>query len=172
MSSTLYGLSRALAWFGGLLLALIAAMSVASIAGRALTTIGLGPVPGDFELVEAGTALAVFCFMPWAHLKRGHAMVDLFWNAYPPALQRALNVLADGAMFAVWALLVWRMGVVTEDYRANGEVSFILQMPVWWGYAASLLPASVGVLVYALRLLEDLGLASAPADLGPAGGGH
>ena len=66
----------------------------------------------------------------------------------------------------------WRMGVAMADYRGNGEVSFILQMPVWWGYAASMLPACIGVLVYALRLLEDLGLATAPADLGPAGGGH
>ena len=41
------------------MLVLIALMSVASIVGRALSGLGLGPVPGDFELVEAGTALAV-----------------------------------------------------------------------------------------------------------------
>jgi hypothetical protein len=55
-----------MAWFGAFVLVLLAAMSVVSIAGRALSGLGLGPVPGDFELVEAGTALAVFCFLPWA----------------------------------------------------------------------------------------------------------
>jgi hypothetical protein len=125
MSATIYGLSRALSWFGGGVLALLALLSVFSIAGRALSGsgLGLGPVPGDFELVEAGTALAVFCFLPWAHLKRGHATVDLFWRLYPRSMQRVLNVLADALMLAVWLLLVWRMGVATGDYRSNGEVA-------------------------------------------------
>jgi TRAP-type C4-dicarboxylate transport system permease small subunit len=172
MNKIIYGLSRALAWFGGFVLTLIALLTVASIIGRALTGLGLGPVPGDFELVEAGAALAVFCFMPWAHLRRGHATVDLLWGRYPKGLQRALEILADVSMLAVWAVLVWRMGVSTLDYYENGEVSFILQMPVWWGYAASLPPALIGCLVYAWRVLEDLGLATEPPGLGAAGGSH
>jgi len=163
MTNTIYGLSRLLAWFGAFVLVLLAVLSVLSIAGRALSGIGLGPVPGDFELVEAGTALAVFCFMPWAHLKRGHAAVDLLWRAYPRPMQRVLEVLTDAAMLVVWCLLVWRMGVAMLDYRENGEVTFILQFPVWWGYAASLVPAAFGCVVYAWRLLETLGLAQPPA---------
>ena len=74
-------------------------------------------MPGDFELVEAGTALAVFCFLPWAHLKRGHAVVDLFWRAYPPALQRLLDVAADLLMLGVWLLLVWRMALAMANMK-------------------------------------------------------
>lgn len=172
MGIFVYSSSRVLNWFGGLVLAAIALMSAASITGRALSGIGLGPVRGDFELVEAGTALAVFCFLPWAHLRRSHAMVDLFWGSYPPAMKHALTVAADALMLVVWGLLVWRMGVAMLDYRGNAEVSFILQMPVWWGYAASFVPAVFGCLVYAWRLLEDLGLARPPADFAYAGGGH
>jgi hypothetical protein len=36
------------------------------------------------------------------------------------------------------------MGVAMLDYRDNGEVTFILQFPVWWGYAASMVPAVIG----------------------------
>ena len=172
MSHPIYALSRGMAWFGGAVLTLIALMSVASIAGRALSGFGLGPVPGDFELVEAGAALAVFCFLPWCHLRRGHAVVDLFWNTYPKGLQRVLSLLTDLAMAAVWVLLVWRMGLATVEYRANGEVSFILQMPVWWGYAASMLPAVACCVVYVWRVLEDLGWATEPAGFGSGGGGH
>jgi TRAP-type C4-dicarboxylate transport system permease small subunit len=173
MSTLIYGISRAMAWVGGAVLTVIALLSVASIAGRALSGLGLGPVPGDFELVEAGTALAVFCFMPWAHLRRGHAMVDLFWNAYPPSMRRVLEVLADALMLVVWVLLVWRMAIATGDYRENGEVTFILQMPVWWGYAASLVPALGGCIVYAWRVLEDFGLVAPPLGIEPAPtGGH
>ena len=75
-------------------------------------------------------------------------------------------------MLAVWLLLVWRMSVAMGEYRHNDEVSFILQMPVWWGYAASMLPALVGCVAYAWRLLESLGLASPPPGFVMAGGGH
>lgn len=172
MSQFIYNTSRYLAWFGGLVLTLVAVMSVVSIAGRSLSFAGLGPVPGDFELVEAGTALAVFSFLPWCHLKRSHADVAMFWHSYPAALQRILIVLTDALMLFVWLVLVWRMGVMTFEYRANGEVSFILQMPVWWGYAASLAPAVFGCLAYAWRLLESLHVVAPQAGFTTAEGGH
>ena len=172
MNKIIYGLSRAMAWLGAVVLTLIALMSVVSIIGRALSGFGLGPVPGDFELVEAGTALAVFCFLPWCHLKGGHAVVDMLWNSYPPGLQRALMVMSDALMFIVWLLLVWRMSVAMGEYRHNDEVTFILQMPVWWGYAASMPAAVIGVVAYGWRLLESLGLASPPQGFVMAGGGH
>ena len=63
-------------------------MTVVSIVGRASLTWAwvLGPVPGDFELVEVGTGFAVFAFLPWCQLKRGHATVDLFTSeVFAPA---------------------------------------------------------------------------------------
>lgn len=172
MSTFIYRLSRWLAWLGAAVLAALAVVTVVSIIGRALVFAGLGPVPGDFELVEAGTALAVFCFLPWCHLKNGHAVVDLFWKAYPAPLRRLLDVFSDALMLVVWVLLVWRMGIALGDYYGNGEVSFILQMPVWWGYAVSIGPAMVGCLVYAWRLLETLGLAKRPEGFAMATGAH
>ncbi|MFH1871659.1 MAG: TRAP transporter small permease [Pseudomonadota bacterium] len=164
MTKLVYATSRWMAWFGALVLVLLAVVSVISIAGRALSFAGLGPVPGDFELVEAGTALAVFCFLPWCHLRRAHADVTMLWHAYPPRMQRLLEGFSDALMLVIWVLLVWRMGVATLEFRANGEVSFILQMPVWWGYAASFVPAVLGCLAYAWRLLETVGLVVADAD--------
>jgi hypothetical protein len=67
---------------------------------------------------------------------------------------------------------VWRMGVSMLDYRGYGEVTFILQFPVWWGYAVSMLPAVGGCIVYAWRLGEDMGLVRPPAGFESAGGAH
>jgi hypothetical protein len=172
MSKFIYDTSRFMAWFGGFVLTGLAVLSVVSIAGRAFSFAGLGPVPGDFELVEAGTALAVFCFLPWCQLNRRHADVNLFWFLYPSSLRRVLSIASDGLMLLVWLLLVWRMGVATLGYRANGEVTFILQMPVWWGYAASMIPAVLGCIIYFWRLLESLGLVAAPRDFVADGGGR
>jgi TRAP-type C4-dicarboxylate transport system permease small subunit len=172
MGKFIYDISRYMAWFGGLVLTLIAVVSVLSIAGRAFSFAGLGPVPGDFELVEAGTALAVFCFLPWCHLKRSHADVSMLWHFYPKTMRRILMVLVEVLTLVVWCLLVWRMGLAMLEYRENNEVTFILQMPVWWGYAASLLPGLFGCVVYALRLIEALGLATTPEGFKAAEGGH
>lgn len=172
MNKFIYGVSRGLAWFGALVLTALATISVLSIVGRAFAFAGLGPIRGDFELVEAGTALAVFCFLPWCHLRRGHATVDMLWPLYPTRLRNGLEIVTEALMLVVWVLLTWRMGVAMADYRANGEVSFILQMPVWWGYAASMVPAAFGCVAYAWRLLETLGLAAPPAGLTSTGSAH
>ncbi|HPK31183.1 TRAP transporter small permease [Ottowia sp.] len=172
MNRWIYGLARGLAWVGGLVLVALTVMSVVSILGRAASSWGLGPVPGDFELVEAGTAVAVFCFMPWCHLMRGHAVVDILWRAYPPFLQRLLNALSQLLMFGVWVLLTWRMAYGLQDYYENGETSFILHMPVWWGYALCMVAALLGCLVYLWALLESLGAAKPPEEIEFSGGGH
>lgn len=172
MSKIIYGTSRYMAWFGGFVLTVLAVLSVVSIAGRAFSFTGLGPVPGDFELVEAGTALAVFCFLPWCQLKQRHADVNLFWPMFPSSMRRVLMVASDGLMLLVWLLLVWRMWVAMLGYRDNEEVSFILQMPVWWGYAASMIPAVLGCGIYLWRLLESLGLVAAHQDVIVTGGDH
>lgn len=163
-----YATARAFALFGVLVLCALALMSLVSIVGRALIPWGLKPVPGDFELVEMGTALAVFSFLPWCHLRHGHAVVDLIWGTYPRWLQRLLQCFADLLMLVVWALLVWRMGVAAFEYRAKGEVTFILQLPIWWGYALSLVPAALGVVAAFWRVLESAALVAPAAQ---AGGG-
>lgn len=172
MGNIIYTLSRAMTWFGAFVLAILSAITVVSIAGRSLSFAGLGPVPGDFELVEAGTALAVFCFLPWAHLRGGHATVDLFWKSFSAPVRRMLEVVADALMLVVWVLLVWRMSVAMLDYKENAETTFILQFPVWWGYALSFIPAIVGCVAYFWRLLESLGVAEQPAGFGRSGAMH
>ena len=55
MTTWVFRLARWSAIVGGVVLCAITLMSVTSITGRALSGVGLGPVPGDFELVEVGT---------------------------------------------------------------------------------------------------------------------
>lgn len=64
MIAFIYRLSQWAAIIGGLALVALTLMIVASVSGRAMLGLGLGPVPGDFELVEVGTAIAVFFFLP------------------------------------------------------------------------------------------------------------
>lgn len=140
-------LARWLAILGGLVLVAITVMTVLSITGRAFIWAGLKPVPGDFELVEAGTAFAVFAFLPWCQLNRGHATVDLFTNFLPASANRVIDLVSEILMALVFVLITWRLWVGMFDKVANGEITFILQYPVWWGFAVCAAATVVGVLV-------------------------
>jgi TRAP-type C4-dicarboxylate transport system permease small subunit len=140
------GLARILALVGGAVLLLLAALTVVSVTGRAFVKMGLGPVPGDFELVEAGCAFAVFAFLPWCQFQRGHATVDVFIGWAGPRARAGLALVSNILLTAVAGFIAWRLQAGLVDKLSYGETTFILQMPAWYGYAASL----VGAVVFAV----------------------
>ena len=140
-------LARISALAGGLVLTVLVCITCLSIAGRALIWAGLGPVPGDFELVEAGIAFAVFAFLPWCTLNTGHATVDIFTNGLSQQVNRVLLAFWEIVMAATVAFIAWRLYEGMIGKVRNGETTFLLQFPVWWAYAACLVPAGVSVLV-------------------------
>ncbi|MBN9279988.1 MAG: TRAP transporter small permease [Hyphomicrobium sp.] len=139
------GLAKLLAIVGGILLVALAVMSVVSIVGRAFSRLGLGPVPGDFELIEAGCAVAIFAFLPWCQFRQGHVTVDLLGSYLPPRPWAFLAVAGNIAMSIISAVVAWQLWLGFRDKLAYGETSMILQMPIWWGYAAGVVGAIVFV---------------------------
>lgn len=144
------------AMLGGIVLIALTILTVSSVTGRALIPIGLGPIPGDFELVEAGVAFAVFAFLPWCQFNRGHASVEIFTQFLPLGVNRVLDVVIDVLMLAVAILLFRQHALGTLDKTSFGETTFILQFPIWWAYAAALSGAFVFVLVASFCLLRSL----------------
>jgi TRAP-type C4-dicarboxylate transport system permease small subunit len=147
LSGAIAFMARWLAIVGGLVLIAITVMTVLSISGRALLWAGLGPVPGDFELVEAGTAFAVFAFLPWCQLNRGHATVDVFTSFLPDRANRVIDLVTELLMTAIVILIAWRLWYGLLDKVRYNETTFILQFPVWWGFAVAMFAATVGVIV-------------------------
>jgi TRAP-type C4-dicarboxylate transport system permease small subunit len=167
------GLARALAIAGGMVLVALTVLVVVSITGRALLTLGfgVGPVPGDFELVEAGTGFAVFAFLPWCQLKRGHATVDLFTNMLSAGANRIIDLVTEILMTLVLGLIAWRLYAGTMDKFSYGETTFILQFPVWWPLAASLVAAVIAVVVsFYLTVIRVVEVKTGRAILAPAEG--
>lgn len=163
MVNWIFRLSNGAAIFGGLVLVALTLMIVVSITGRALIGLGLGPVPGDFELVEVGTAVAVFFFLPWAYLRGGHATVDLLYMYLPKPVQWLVVTLSDLLMLALWLVLSWQLWNGMVEKREYVETTFILQMPIWWGYAVCMVGAVIGCLAYITKNLIQWRLVSWPA---------
>jgi len=140
-------LARALALLGGFVLASLIVLTVVSITGRAFIFAGLGPVPGDFELVEVSSAFAVFAFLPWCQFKRGHVTVDLFVSKLSPRKLAFLSLIGNVLLSVVSSLILWRLVLGTLDKQNYNETTFILQFPLWWGYAACIVGGAVFVIV-------------------------
>lgn len=167
-------LARLFAMLGGVVLIAITIITCVSITGRALIPFGLKPVPGDFELVEAGTAFAIFAFLPWCQLNRGHASVDLFTSFMPDGVNRFIDVVAEVLMTIVLIIIAWRLFVGTGDKMRHNETTFILQFPLWWAYAASLSGAFVACIIsiyVAAMRIRDFFTRQSDVTLG-TGAGH
>ena len=180
MQKVFLALARLMAVIGGLVLTALIIMTCVSVAGRMLNTflhgglaqsvapgladsligMGVGPLLGDFELVESGVAFAIFAFLPLCQITGGHASVDIFTSRMPRGVNRAIQVVVDLVFAAVLLLIAYQLYQGLQDKMRYNETTFMLQFPIWWAYAASLVAASVAALVAVYvacaRILEIL----------------
>ncbi|MEM8537948.1 MAG: TRAP transporter small permease [Pseudomonadota bacterium] len=156
-------LAQFMALLGGVVLCALVVMVCVSVAGRELADLahdgalgsfgrwllglGIGPILGDFELVEAGIAFAVFAFLPLTQLKGAHAKVDVFSGAMGPRVDRVLGTFWTCVMAGITGLITWRLYAGLQDKLRYGDTTFLIQFPLWWAYAACLVAASVATLI-------------------------
>jgi TRAP-type C4-dicarboxylate transport system permease small subunit len=160
MDSSLVGrlvhsLARAAAIAGGFALIAVTAVTVVSVVGRALIPLGLRPIPGDFEIVQAGVLFAVFCFLPWCHLERGHAIVAIVTDRFPVRFSALAEFIWDLVMLLSALFIAWRLWAGLLDKSANGESTFILRVPLWMLYSAGLVGALVFIVAAAYCALRS-----------------
>ncbi|WP_366937890.1 TRAP transporter small permease [Sediminimonas sp.] len=172
--------ARAFAIVGGAVLSALILLTCVSVTGRAINTIlhsdavqgsmgkladallatGVGPILGDFEIVEAGIAFAIFAFIPLCQITGGHATVDVFTSAFPTRVNRFIQMVADALFAIVLIVIAWRLYEGMMSKLGYGETTYLLQIPVWWSYAASLAAAIaaalVGIYVAVVRVIEFL----------------
>jgi len=167
MSKFFLILARAMAVLGGVVLTAIMLLTCISVLGRGgntflhwdafeamapalsarLLATGIGPVGGDFELVEAGMAFCIFAFLPLAQVSGAHATVDIFTAYLPERVNRALMALWEVIFAVALVVIAWRLYEGMASKMRYGETTFILQFPIWWAYGASFAAACVAALV-------------------------
>jgi TRAP-type C4-dicarboxylate transport system permease small subunit len=156
-------LARFMALVGGIVLCLLVLIVCVSVLGREandmshagylgplgewLLAQGVGPVTGDFELVEAGIAFAIFAFLPLTQLNGSHATVDIFTGGLGPRVNNALAMFWSVVMAVIIILISWRLFEGMQDKIRYRETTYLIQFPVWWAYAASLVAAIAASIV-------------------------
>ena len=144
--------TRPLAIAGGLLMLAMALMVVVSVVMRWLISYS---VPGDIELVQIATALAVFSFLPLCQLHRGNIMVDTFTTGLPRRVQNALDALWDLVYAGMAAIIAWRLALGAYDTIRSNTVSMMLALPIGWAIAAC---AAMAVLLMLVALTTAFAL--------------
>ena len=124
----LYNLSRLLALFGGIVLSAMTAMTTISVTSRYI--IGT-PIPGDFELIAAGTGIAIFAFLPYCQIIRENVIVDFFLSVAPLRVKSSFDFLGSLMYGLMMVLVTWRMVIGGMDLKNNEETSMILEFPFW-----------------------------------------
>lgn len=140
-------LARSTAVLGSVALFAVIVLTCVSVIGRALDFVGLQAIPGDIELVEFGIGFAVFCALPYAQFARAHARVDMLQRVFGNRINRVLDLVGDLFMAVFTGLVAWRLYLGMLEKGAYGETSFILQIPVVWGYHAAMVACTAGVIV-------------------------
>ena len=169
--------ARLMAICGGLVLTVLIVLICISVIGRSLNgllhgwigavmpgvsawalDLGVGPINGDFELVEAGVAFAIFAFLPLCQISAGHASVDIFTAKLPTRINRLLQLAIDVIFAVVLIAIAYQLYNGMLSKQRYGDTTFLLQFPIWWAYAASLsgsiLTAVISLYVAGIRALE------------------
>lgn len=169
--------ARLMAICGGLVLTVLIVLICISVIGRSLNgllhgwigavmpgvsawalDLGVGPINGDFELVEAGVAFAIFAFLPLCQISAGHASVDIFTAKLPTRINRLLQLAIDVIFTVVLIAIAYQLYNGMLSKQRYGDTTFLLQFPIWWAYAASLsgsiLTAVISLYVAGIRALE------------------
>jgi TRAP-type C4-dicarboxylate transport system permease small subunit len=133
VGALLFRVCGAFAIAGGLVIVAMTLMSLASIVGRAAFTT---PLPGDYELVQLGCAIAVSAFLPFCQMRGGHVLVDFFTAHSRHSVRATLDALGALLVAIVAAMLAWRLGLGAASFKAANDQTTILALPTWWTVAA------------------------------------
>jgi TRAP-type C4-dicarboxylate transport system permease small subunit len=125
-------LAQGFALAGGAVFVAMIAMSVTSIAGRAIWG---RPVQGDFEYVQYACAIGIAAFLPWCQMQRGNIIVDFFTTRLSPRKQAFLDAIGALLVAVVLGVVAWRTAVGAQAVMASGERAMISRVPVWIPYA-------------------------------------
>ncbi len=115
-----------------------------------LLDIGIGPLNGDYELLEAGMAFSIFAFLPLCQFHAAHASVDVFTSMISTKISNFMVWISEILFAVVLMVIAWQLTNGMLDKFRSGETTFLLQFPQWWAYSLSLMGAYVAAFVAVL----------------------
>ena len=136
----LFRLSEILALLGGVILVLVAVVTIVSVIGR--TGFNL-PILGDSEIVEIGIAYSLFSFLAYCQMRGANVIIDFFTARAPVMVRNGLDAVSNVVFAVVVCILTWRLAVGGIETYGRADFSMFLNIPLWWGYLGAFLSCLV-----------------------------
>ena len=89
------------------------------------------PIQGSYEIIEVLMGMLSPIVILYCAWKRGHVSVDLFFEKFPPAMQKFCAVLSSVLCLALWTLMTWRAVFLIQEMRRDDAMTNLLFIP-WW----------------------------------------
>jgi len=156
-------IAQAMAILGGIVLSLLILLICFSIVTRELSSVFhrdiLAALPpgiltelatwakNNFELIENGMPFVIFAFLPLAQITSSHATVDVFTTRFPAPVLRFMRALTEIVFAGVLVLFAEKLYEGMNAKMRYGEITYLIQFPVWWAYALALVAAVVAAVV-------------------------
>ena len=124
----IHGISSVLARIAGILIAIMALLTVSDVAGRYLLN---NPVPGAYEVIEFTMASLIFLALAYALYQGTHVRVKLLISRFPEASQAIIGSVTSLIGAGMFALMAWQTWSKAWDMRSGGELTPTLSVPLY-----------------------------------------
>jgi TRAP-type C4-dicarboxylate transport system permease small subunit len=89
------------------------------------------PIPGVYEIVAMCGGIVVGFGVPLTSWLRGHIQVDFLVLKLSPGKRKVVNIITRCVGIAMFVMIGYNIIKIGSDFRAGGEVSPTLQIPIY-----------------------------------------
>jgi len=127
MERFINGLTTLLKWIGAVSITAMMLLTCADVVMRALGR----PIWGAVEIVGFLATTALACAMPYTHVMRGHAAVDMLVRRLSARTQGLVDFITALMSAILFILIAWQSVAYASAMRRAGEVSMTLEFPTY-----------------------------------------
>jgi TRAP-type C4-dicarboxylate transport system permease small subunit len=120
-------LSRIMFWIAGVAIASIVVLTVCDVVLRRFRM----PIAFTYEIVVLMGAIAIGFSVPQTTLDKSHVLMDFVIEKVSERWQKTLYVITRCLGIGMFAVFAWRIFVLASNFKKAGEVTPILQIPVY-----------------------------------------
>jgi len=126
-SASVFKLNKLMQVVSGVALSFIVLLTTADVIMRAFGQ----PIIGTYEIVAMCGGIVIGFIAPITAWMRGHVYVDLLVKRFSPALQNLVNVITRCVAIVLFTMVSLNVVKIGNNFRAAGEISSSLQLPLY-----------------------------------------
>lgn len=142
----------------GIVVASWAVFAMMVIGGADVVGLILGaPITGALEFAQALMVIVIFLGLPYAERSNQHIRVDLFYNKFPPAMQRACSIFGLFLSLLFFGAMAWQgWKLFLNSWKIREYASGAIQFPVYPTKALFALGVTAATIVILAKLVQAL----------------